>query len=54
MGTRKSNLIYRLRRKGFIIDTDKRTIYVNDIKDADCLQVSRLRAEYKFKVQLVF
>lgn len=54
MGTQRSNLIYRLRQKGFKIDTDARTVYVNNIKLADCRQIRMLRSAFGFKVQLVF
>ncbi len=54
MGTKRNNLIYRLRRKGFLIDTDARTIFVTDFKEADCPQVRRLRSIFNFAVQLFF
>ena len=54
MGTRKSNLIYRLRQKGFKIDTSTRTIYITELKDVNSIQVKKLRTMYNFKIQMIF
>lgn len=54
MGTQKSNLIYRLRKKGFVIDTKLNTIFVDNIHDINRIQIKRLRDKFHYKVQLIF
>lgn len=53
-GNSKSNLIYRLRKKGFVIDTKLNTIFVDNIHDINRIQIKRLRDKFHYKVQLIF
>lgn len=48
----KYNLIYRLRKKGFRVDTRQRTIYCEYLNIPNSVvQCDRLRKEFDFKVQ---
>jgi hypothetical protein len=50
---RRANILYRLRRKGFICDTRQRTIYWRGEwgNPQSALQVRQLRGEFHFEVQ---
>jgi hypothetical protein len=49
---RRSNILYRLRKKGVRVLTEDRTIfYPGGCNPYSVLQVRQLTSEYKFKVQ---
>lgn len=49
---RRSNILYKLRKKGVAADTKARTIELPYGSDPDSIiQVKRLRREYRFNVQ---
>ena len=49
---RRSNILYKLRKKGVVADTKARTIELPYGSDPDeIIQVKRLRREYRFNVQ---
>lgn len=49
---RRSNILYKLRKKGVVADTKARTIELPYGSDPDAIiQVRRLRREYRFNVQ---
>ena len=49
---RRSNILYKLRKKGVVVDTKARTIELPYGSDPDAIiQVKRLRREYRFNVQ---
>lgn len=47
----KNSLIYRLRNKGFRIDTRKKTVYINKDESSDMSELKRLRNEFNFIIQ---
>ena len=50
---RRSNILYKLRKKGVVVDTKARTIELPYDSDPDkIIQVRRLRRGYRFNVQL--
>lgn len=52
---RRDNILYRLRRKGYKVHTQQRTIYLAFGEDPNLvLQIKQLREEYKFTIQLHF
>ena len=49
---RRSNIIYKLRKKGVMVDLRSRTIELPYGRDPnEIIQVVRLRREYRFNVQ---
>ena len=49
---RRSNILYRLRKKGVRVNTKERTIFIPYGEDPNReVQVGRLRKEYHFNVQ---
>lgn len=49
---RRSNILYKLRKKGVRVDTKSRTIFIPYGENHNkAVQVSRLRKEYHFNVQ---
>lgn len=49
---RRSNILYKLRKKGVVADTKARTIELPYGSDPDAIiQIKRLRREYRFNVQ---
>ena len=49
---RRSNILYRLRKKGVRVNTKERTIFIPYGEDPNKeVQVGRLRKEYHFNVQ---
>ena len=49
---RRSNILYKLRKKGVVADTKARIIELPNGTDPDAIiQVARLRREYRFNVQ---
>ena len=49
---RRSNILYKLRKKGVAVDTKARTIELPYGSDPDAIiQIKRLRREYRFNVQ---
>lgn len=49
---RRSNILYKLRKKGVVCDTKARVIELPYGADPDAIvQVGRLRREYRFNVQ---
>ena len=49
---RRSNILYKLRKKGVVADTKARTIELPYGSDPDkIIQVRRLRRKYRFNVQ---
>lgn len=52
MGSRKSNIIYRLRQKGIAVNTQERTVYLPPCAARRPLGLRRLCAEFHFAIQL--
>lgn len=51
---RRSNILYKLRKKGVEVDTRTRTIFIPYGDDPyKAVQVRRLRKEYYFEIQYV-
>lgn len=51
---RRSNLLYRLRKKGVSVDTRRRIIYIPYEEDPhQAVQIDCLRKEYHFNVQFI-
>lgn len=49
---RRSNILYKLRKKGVRVDTKSRTIFFPYGEDpSQMIQISRLRREFHFNVQ---
>lgn len=49
---RRSNILYKLRKKGVRVDTKQRTIFFPYGEDpSQMIQIGRLRREYHFNVQ---
>lgn len=49
---RRSNILYKLRKKGVVANTKARTIELPYGSDPDAIiQIKRLRREYRFNVQ---
>lgn len=49
---RRKNILYKLRKKGVMVDTKSRTIELPYGSDPNAIvQVVRLRREYRFNVQ---
>lgn len=52
---RRYNLTYRLRKKGFVIDTKLKAIYVYRDKagviEMDCKSLQALSSEYQYSIQ---
>lgn len=52
--TYRSNLIYRLRRKGYSINTREKTIYLHKDAVIQDKMILRLIKEFGFDIQLFF
>lgn len=49
---RRSNILYKLRKKGVVVDTKARVIELPyGVNPDSIIQVARLRREYRFNVQ---
>lgn len=52
---RRSNILYRLRKKGYRANTKEKVVFLNQEQRSDhVIQINRLRSEFGFIVQLEF